>query len=171
MLFKSLTALTAATAAFAAPPSPAPGKFPSQYTLRINPGAGAVALKPLQLSGDKVVFGLESGNTTVPPLEVKLRGKHLYAVSNGTSPGEIIVAANGQLIVSAGGSNTSVPAFGWKIHGGKSHVSEVSYKGSEEFYSCSSTAGQEVYVLGSASYSCDEPFKFTIGATGVAKHF
>lgn len=169
MLFKSLTALTAATSALAAP---APGNFPSQYTLRINPGAGAQSLKPLQLKNDKIVFGLLSGNTTAPPLEVKLRGKHLYAVSNGTSPGEITVAAGGQLVVSKSGSNTSIPAFGWKIHGGKSHVSKVSYKGSDEFYSCTSaTGGQEVYVLGSGNYTCAEPFKFTVGATGVAKHF
>lgn len=171
MLFKSLTALTAATSAFAAP-APGQAKAHSQYTLRLHPGAGAMGMKPLQLRNDKVVFGLEQGNITVPPLQVNLRGKHLNVVANGTSPGEITVAANGQLVVSESASNTSNATLGWHIQGGGSFVSEVYYRGSQEFYSCTSQegaviGGQEVYVLGSGNYTCDEPFKFTLGATGV----
>jgi hypothetical protein len=174
MFFKYYATLaTAATGVFAAPVqdySNSPSA--TRFTLRLHPGAGAMGMKPLQLRDNKVVFGLEKSNSSVSPLEVDVKDKQLAVVSNGPSGGEITVAANGQLLVSQPSSTSSNSTAGWLIQGGGSFVSEVYYKGSQEFYSCTSedgavVGGQEVYLLGSANYTCEEPFKFTLGATGV----
>ncbi|KAG5361271.1 hypothetical protein CJU90_2652 [Yarrowia sp. C11] len=173
MLFKSLTLLTAATSAIAAPAQDKNAPDGSEFILRLHPGSGSMGMKALQLRNNKVVFGLESNNTTVPPLQVTYQGDQLAVNSSSTSPGEITIASNGQLVITEASTSTFNSTYGWTIEGGGSFVRQVYYKGSQEFYSCTSEdgaviGGQEVYILGSGNYTCDEPFKFTIGATTLA---
>ncbi|KAG5354623.1 hypothetical protein CJU89_6397 [Yarrowia sp. B02] len=168
MLFKSFTALTAATAAFAAP---TPQTNSSRLTLRLSPSAGAMGMAPLQVRENKVVFGLNRNNETVYPLQISVEDKRLAVVSPSEAPGDLTVASNGQLVITPPSNISTNATVGWSIGGADSFVLELYYKGSEEFYSCTSeegaaVGGQEVYFLNSGEYQCEEPFKFTLGVTG-----
>lgn len=58
MQFKTLSILTAATAALSAPIE---ARDAQQYSLQASIGPGATGLKPLQLHGNNIVYGLTQG--------------------------------------------------------------------------------------------------------------
>lgn len=180
MLFKSLAIISAATAAFAAPVvcekpqvsatvpvEHAAATSTQKYTLNLFPGAGVVGMKPLQVRGNNIVYGLEQGYSY---FKLDAVGDNLADVeSEGQSPKELYAADNGQLIVNEHPSKVGNGyKGGWEFKGDGS-VQEVSYYGSQEFYSCTSKndplhGGQVVYVK-KGDYACEDPIKFTVGAT------
>ncbi|RDW26760.1 hypothetical protein B0I73DRAFT_91353, partial [Yarrowia lipolytica] len=177
MLFKSLAILTAATAAIAAPV--ACGEQPAsndqkdnhndtpKYVLNLFPGAGVTGLKPLQVRGENIVWGLTQGysNFTVDSIGDALAN----VISDGQPPKELYVADNGQLVVNEHPAETGKGYNGGWGFSGDGSVKEFSSYGTKEFYSCVSNddplhGGNDVYVF-NGKYACDKPNKFTIGAT------
>ncbi|KAG5360017.1 hypothetical protein CJU90_5870 [Yarrowia sp. C11] len=177
MLFKSLAILTAATAAFAAPiacgeqPEDHPNNSSSdetpKYSLHLFPGAGVTGMKPLQLRGENIVYGLEQGFSY---FKVDSVGDALVnVISDGKPPGELFVADSGKLVVNEHPAKVGEGYNGGWGFSGDGSVKEFSSYGTREFYSCDSTEdplheGQVVYVY-NGKYACEDPKKFTIGAT------
>lgn len=182
MLFKTLAVLTAATAAIAAPVAceqPASTHAANsndkdnskdstpKYSLNIFPGAGVTGMKPLQVRGEDIVYGLEQGYSY---FKVDSIGDALVnVISEGQGPKELYVADNGQLVVNEHPAETGKGYNGGWGFSGDGSVKEFSSYGTKEFYSCTSQddplhGGQVVYVF-NGKYACDKPQKFTIGAT------
>lgn len=183
MLFKTFTLLTAATAAMAAPvaceqPQAAPSAAASAsahkednthptYTLNLFPGAGVAGMKPLQIRGTTIVYGLDQGYSYFKIQDV---GSALAnVIGEGQDPKQLYVADDGELVVSEHPATTGKGhSGGWGFKGDGS-VKEFSSYGTTEFYSCTSKddplhGGPVVYVK-TGKYACDDPVKFTIGAT------
>lgn len=169
MLIKTLAIFSAATAAVAGPGSCTPDPISTQrYTLNLfTPGSGASGMKPLQVRGTSIVYGLSQGYSY---FKLNAVGDNLADVeSPGQPPRELYAADNGRLVINAHPSKVGNGyRGGWEFSGDGS-VTSLSYYGAREFYSCSSTddplhGGQVVYVK-KGDYACPKPIKFTVGAT------
>ncbi|KAG5368542.1 hypothetical protein CJU90_0749 [Yarrowia sp. C11] len=174
MLFKTFTLLTAASAALAAPiacEKPQEHKESTHPTYSLNaimPGQGAFGMKALQIRGGDVVYGLEQGFSYFKVEDV---GNAMANVlSEGQGPKQLFAnVKTGKLEVKDGPAPPlEGNSGGWAFKGDGSVKTFSSY-GTEEFYSCTSETdplhgGQVVYVF-NGGYACEDPIKFTIGAT------
>lgn len=171
MLFKTL--LISATAALAAPVACGDSQVETQshtqkYTLNaMMPGQGATGMKPLQVRGDSIVYGLTQGYSY---FKLNAIGDNLVDVeSEGQPPKELYAADNGELVVNENPAQTGKGYNGgWEFKGDGS-VKDVTYYGANEWYSCTSKddplhGGQVVYIK-KGDYACENPIKFTVAAT------
>ncbi|RDW22529.1 hypothetical protein B0I72DRAFT_162704 [Yarrowia lipolytica] len=152
MLFKSLSILTAATAALAA----------DQYTLKAAIGPGATGLKPLQLHGNNIVYGLTTGYSD---FRAEDDGNTIKLIAQGFPGLSLDVAQDGELIF----KSPPEPKEGFSFKG-DGLVKDFEFNDSQEFYSCiDKTVGPLhppiVYVKTGDKYGCKNPVKFTIAAT------
>lgn len=173
MFIKAFTLLTAATAVFAAPidcevPVETPKPTNPTYSLNMFPGAGVIGMKPLQVRGGDIVYGLTQGFSFFKLEDVG------NAMANVHSPGQppkqlFADVETGKLVV----KDTPAPSLDGNSGGfgfnGDGSVKTFSSYGTTQFYSCNSKTdplhgGQVVYVF-NGGYACDKPIKFTIGAT------
>lgn len=167
MLLKSLTTLAAAATVFSAPTPVQSDGSNDKYTLSLHPDSGSVGMKPLQIRGEHIFFGLEQGFSY---FRVEAVGdNYLNVESKGQPPKELYVADGGELMIKEDRSPKGKGLNGgWNIRG-DGPVKELSLNGTQEFYSCASQSdpqhgGQVVYIK-KGDYGCQNPFKFTIGAT------
>lgn len=162
MLFKTLSILTAATAAFAAPIEGAATQ--NQYSLQASIGPGATGLRPLQLHGQTVVYGL-TDPATYNDFRVEDGGKYIKITAKGFPDLSLDVAQNGALIFKAPPQDKEGFSFE-----GDGPVKAFEFNGSEEFYSCADDLSGDlkpeiVYVKTGDKYECETPVKFTIAAS------
>ncbi|KAG5355328.1 hypothetical protein CJU90_4367 [Yarrowia sp. C11] len=162
-----LKTLLLSTAALAAPVSCEPQT--QRYALyAIMPGQGATGMKPLQIRGDSVVYGLTQGYSY---FTLNAVGDRLVNVeSPGQPPKELYAGDNGKLVINANPAKVGNGYLGgWEFHG-LGPVQDVTYYGANEWYSCTSTTdplhgGQVVHVKKGDTYACEDPIKFTVAAS------
>lgn len=140
-----------------------------KYALNaMMPGQGATGMKPLQVRGDSIVYGLTQGYSY---FTLEAVGDNLVNVeSEGQPPKELYAADNGELVVNENPAQTGKGYNGgWEFKGDGS-VKDVTYYDANEWYSCTSQddplhGGQVVYIKKGDKYACENPIKFTVAAT------
>ncbi|CAG83967.1 hypothetical protein B0I72DRAFT_141692 [Yarrowia lipolytica] len=169
MLSNTVALITAATAALAAPVANQERTEHPTYSLHaILPGQGASGMKPLQVRGNDVVYGLEQGYSYFKVEDV---GNALAnVISEGLGPRQLFAnVETGKLDVKDGPAPPLEGNSGGWAYNGDQTVKELSSYGTNQFYSCDSKTdplhgGQVVYVF-NGGYACPDPIKFTIAAT------
>lgn len=174
MLFKTFTLLTAASAALAAPVAceqPQEHNEPPHLTYVLHaflPGQGASGMKALQIRGNDVVYGLEQGYSFFKVEDVG--NAMVNVLSEGQGPRQLFAdVKTGKLDVKKGPAPPLEGNSGGFAFKGDGSVKEFSSYGTSQFYSCTSKTdplhgGPVVYVF-NGEYACEDPIKFTIGAT------
>ncbi|KAG5358500.1 hypothetical protein CJU89_5091 [Yarrowia sp. B02] len=171
MIFKPLTLLTLLTASLAAPlvcEEPQEDTSTPKYALSMFPGPGVIGMKPLQIRGNDVVYGLTQGMSSFKADSVG--NAMVNVLVEGQEPRQLFAnVQTGKLEV----LNHPAPPLegnsgGWGFEGDGPVVSFSSY-GTAQFYSCSSTDdplhGVQVVYVFNGGYACPKPIKFTIGAS------
>ncbi|AOW00392.1 hypothetical protein B0I72DRAFT_104925, partial [Yarrowia lipolytica] len=159
MQFKTLSILTAATAALSAPIE---ARDAQQYSLQASIGPGATGLKPLQLHGNNIVYGLTQGYSD---FRAEDDGDIIKLFAAGYPGLSLDVAQDGELTF----KSPPEPKEGFTFKG-DGNVQDLEFNGSQEFYSCADKIlgplhPQVVYVKTGDKYECENPVKFTIAAT------
>lgn len=129
---------------------------------------GAATVRPLQVRGDAIVYGLTQGFSD---FDIQYTANnHLELTSAGfDGPRELYADCDGRIAV----SDESAPKNGrnglWNLVGEGNTVT-VNNAGESIFYSCSNPSdplhgGQQVYVKNSESFKCPAPVVFTLVAS------
>ncbi|KAG5360577.1 hypothetical protein CJU89_3654 [Yarrowia sp. B02] len=169
MLFKNLLLAASALAApVACGDSSNESKHPTYSPNIIMPGKGAFGMKALQIRGNDVVYGLTQGFSYFKIEDVGnamanalVDGQGTHQLVANTETGKIDVKSDPAPPLEGNSG-------GWAFKG-DGRVKELSSYGTNEFYSCNSETdplhgGPVVYVF-NGKYACEDPVKFTIGAT------
>ncbi|KAG5355527.1 hypothetical protein CJU90_6607 [Yarrowia sp. C11] len=141
-----------------------------KYSLSMFPGPGAIGMKPLQIRGTNVVYGLTQGYSN---FQLDSVGNAMANVlAPGQEPRQLFAnVITGKLeVLSHPAPPLEGNSGGWGFDG-EGPVVTISSYGTTLFYSCTSAenplhGGQEVYVF-NGGYACPEPIKFTIGGAKV----